>query len=48
VTAYLLFEELVTFLAVAGMGLIAAGRLLARPPYQAPAAEAMRMGVKGE
>lgn len=48
VMAYLLFEEPVTLLAVAGMALIAAGVLLARPPYQAPAAGVIRMGVKGE
>jgi drug/metabolite transporter (DMT)-like permease len=48
VMAYLLFDEPITILAVAGMGLIAAGVRLARPPNPAPAGDTTQRSVKPE
>lgn len=48
VMAFLLFDEPITILAVAGMGLIAAGVLLARPPNPAQAADTVRKSVRAE
>jgi drug/metabolite transporter (DMT)-like permease len=46
IMAYLLFDEPITILAVAGMGLIAAGVLLARPPGHPPEGDTPRRRVK--
>ena len=46
--ALLLFDEPITMLAVAGMGLIAAGVLLARPPNSPAPADTGPKGVKRE
>ena len=48
IMAYLLFDEPVTLLAVAGMGLIAAGVVLARHPDPVPDTDAARRTFKRE